>query len=79
MQRPKTYWIRYTAYQILLHEGSKSLSDLEKITGISKDELRYAIESTEPFGAMFKKIVVNGVVMYEAIDIEEVYGEENYY
>ena len=79
MQRQKTYWIRNAAYQVLLHEGLKSLSDLAEISGISKEELRYAIESTEPFGAVFRKIDVNGVTLYESVDNEDVYGEENFY
>lgn len=79
MQRTKTYSIRNEAYQTLLHGGPMSLSDLAEITGISKEVLRYAMDSTEPFGAVFRKIETNGVIRYEAVENEEVYGEENFY
>lgn len=79
MQRPKTYWIRDIAYQVLLRRGAMNLTDLAGMTGIPKEELRYAIESTMPFGAVFKKSIFDEECIYEAVPIDEVYGGENFY
>ena len=76
MQRSKTYWIRDVAHQVLSQRGPLTLLDMSGIIGIPKEELRYAIESTEPFGAVFKKYEVDGVCIYEAVAIDEIYGEK---
>lgn len=79
MQRPKTYWIREIAYQELLQRGPMSLTDLAGVVGIPKEELRYAIESTMPFGAVFRKTEDNDESLYEAVAIDEVYGGDGFY
>lgn len=56
-----------------------NLTDLAGMTGIPKEELRYAIESTMPFGAVFKKSIFDEECIYEAVPIDEVYGGENFY
>ena len=79
MQTPKTYALRGEAHYILCNQGPTSLAELARIIGCEKEELRYAIESTFPFDAMFKKIVAQETV-YEAVPIDEVYdGEEEFY
>lgn len=77
MQRPSTVGLRRQAYNILLIQGRTSLSVLASQIGCPKDMLRYAIESTFPFGAMFKKIIETEI-MYEAIPVNEIYGEDYY-
>ena len=79
MQRQKTYVIRAIAHQVLSQSGPLTLHDLFGMTGIPTNELRYAIESTEPFGAVFKKNDADGVCVYEAVALDEIYGEEDFY
>lgn len=79
MQRQITYDIRNIARQALLQMVPMTLSELSKITGVPKDKLRYAIESTCPFDALFRKSCSDGVCEYEAIPTAEVYGGKSCY
>jgi hypothetical protein len=79
MQRQITYDIRKIARQALLQMGPMTLSELSKITGVPKDKLRYAIESTCPFDALFRKSCSDGVCEYEAIPTADVYGGKSFY
>ena len=78
LQRPQTYYFRTLSHDILLQQGPKTLNELEQLTGIPKEKIYYAIESTSPFEAMFRKRIDRAVV-YEAVPIDEVYGEEDFY
>lgn len=71
--------LRAIAYQVLSQRGHLTLHDLSGMTGIPTYELRYAIESTEPFGAVFKKYDVDGASVYEAVELNDVYGGEDFY
>lgn len=77
-QRPVTYELRGLAYDILLNHGPKTLNELAQMIGCPKDMLRYAIESTSPFDAVFRKSVEREAV-YEAVPAEEIYGGEDFY
>ena len=79
MQRQITYDIRNIAHQALLQMGPMKLSDLAKLTKVPTEQLRYAIESTCPFEALFRKRYLDGISEYEAISTDEVYGGNGFY
>lgn len=79
MQRQITFEIRNAAFDALSRFGPMTLSELERMTGFTKRKLKYAIETTNPFNAIFKKNYKNRILKYEAVPICDVYGEENFY
>ena len=78
MQHPKTYELRRIAHHILLQREPMTLGNLALMIGCDKEELRYAIESTEPYDAWFHKEVIEETV-YEAVPAEAIYGGEDFY
>ena len=77
-QTPQIYNLRAFAHSLLLQQGPMTLNDLEHLTGIPKERFYYAIESTSPFGALFRKYV-GRETHYEAVPIEDIYGEDDFY
>jgi len=78
MQRPKTYALRGLVHEVLLQHGPMSLNDLAAMTQIHAEELRYAIETTFPFEALFIKHCDHETV-YEAVPLDSVYVGEDFY
>lgn len=78
MQRPKTYALRGITHDILLQHGPMSLNALAAMIQCPPEELRYAIESTSPFEAVFKKYV-DREAYYDAVPLDSVYGGEDFY
>lgn len=79
MQNSITYYIRKKVHESLQIYGKQTLFQLARRLGWSKDKIRYAIESTSPFGALFRKHKKNGICYYEGVSIDEPYGGKDYY
>ena len=74
MQSQKIYSRRKDIHDVLTKMGPMTLSDLEMIMNLPKNKIRYTIESTHPFEALFKKVHMNRICKYEAVPLDDIYG-----